>query len=412
MEHRLDSSVLITDAIDSTSNYLKTLGYAESTLNQFHRTWSHFIEYAFGNGLHFLTIDNCHSFLRNEYKIEPYEVKLTSYKCNQRRAIFMLLEYQATRSVKIRRPISEHKIPDEYNLVVSGYLQTLRDQGLSTSTYNFRKLKSIDIANYLLRNKVMDIRYIQIDDINGFIQTLIGLAKSTISSFLLVFRQLLKFAFDKKYLDVDYSTQFPQVQTNPGNSFTAVYTNEEIKRILSSVDRGNPNGKRDYAILMLGVRYGIRVSDIRDMQFSNIDFDTSTIKITQRKTKSTIEYELFPDVGWAIIDYLKYGRPKSNSKCIFVQHRAPYDKFSEYSHFYIMINKYLKAAGVSPPEGCRRGMHALRFSLASNLLSQNVPIHVVAQVLGHENINTTTIYTKIDMPQLSMCALEVPYETK
>ncbi|WP_434084578.1 tyrosine-type recombinase/integrase [Lacrimispora xylanisolvens] len=101
------------------------------------------------------------------------------------------------------------------------------------------------------------------------------------------------------------------------------YSADEISKILSSIDRGNPLGKRNYAMILLGVKYGLRISDIRTLKLSDISFEKNIISIIQQKTGKPLSLDLLPDVGWAIIDYLKYGRPNIEATEVFCSPRPP-----------------------------------------------------------------------------------------
>ena len=102
------------------------------------------------------------------------------------------------------------------------------------------------------------------------------------------------------------------------------FSADEICTIEESVNRSGGIGKRNYAMLLLAGRLGLRASDIANLQFSNIDWEKSEIRLTQYKTGNPISLPLLNDVGNAIIDYLKYGRFKSESQNVFISGRAPY----------------------------------------------------------------------------------------
>jgi site-specific recombinase XerD len=192
----------------------------------------------------------------------------------------------------------------------------------------------------------------------------------------------------------------------------STFSLDEIERLLNSIDRGNPTGKRDFAILLLAVRYGMRVSEITSLKLSNLNFETKEIQYIQNKTNNLMKLNLIESVGWAIIDYLRNGRPQSSSYHVFVRHVAPFDAFGENNNLSNVINKYLTLANIDISTDRKHGIHTLRHSLASRLLEQGTPLHVVSEALGHLELNSTTIYTKINMQQLSLCSLEVPYEAK
>jgi site-specific recombinase XerD len=200
---------------------------------------------------------------------------------------------------------------------------------------------------------------------------------------------------------------FPSVRTFANSEgLPNVFTKDEVSRLLAAVDRGSPLGKRDYAILLLATRYGLRASDIKGLEFTDIDWKEKKISISQSKTGNPLVLPLLEDIGWSIIDYIDHGRPVTDCPCIFVIHNAPYDRFvGSMNH---LITKYMNAAKIPVRSNRKPGLHALRHSLACELLREGTPISTIKEVLGHASISTTFRYQRMDMNQLAMCALEVP----
>ncbi len=164
-------------------------------------------------------------------------------------------------------------------------------------------------------------------------------------------------------------------------------------------------GKRDYAILLLITRLGLRSGDVCNLQYENIDWEQNKISLTQHKTGRPLTLPLLEDVGLALIDYLKFARPKCDSQFIFIRHRAPLGPFVSKS-VYMLVARYIGKAGLLTPSK-KHGPHALRHSLASRLLEENVPLPVISEILGHANTETTATYLSISVEQLRRCALEV-----
>jgi integrase len=202
--------------------------------------------------------------------------------------------------------------------------------------------------------------------------------------------------------------QWPKICIHKDKNIPQYYTAEEIKAILGAVDRANPLGKRDYAILMLAAHCGFRAGDIKELEFSDIDFENCQINITQEKTQKPLSTYLLPDVGWALIDYLQNGRPQSDSPKIFITHITPYESFVQSSALSFIIKKYAAAANVRGKKEQKNSFHMLRYSLASDLLKQDVPLTTISGILGHSGLNITSTYTRLDFNQLKSCALEVP----
>lgn len=175
--------------------------------------------------------------------------------------------------------------------------------------------------------------------------------------------------------------------------------------MLDTIDRNNPEGKRDYAIILCVTRLGLRASDIRNLRFGNLNWSRKTIMITMVKTKRPIELPLLEDVGWALIDYLKNGRPESKSDCVFIRHKAPYTQFGDCNSFHRMLSRRMHKAGLST-KGQKHGLHSLRNTLARQMLEHGTPLPVISEVLGHVSVQTTGLYLKIDLNGLRNCVLD------
>src|SRR5690606_14551117 len=122
-------------------------------------------------------------------------------------------------------------------------------------------------------------------------------------------RVYLRFLYFNKCTNEDLSLIVPKQKKYYYPSIPTVWKKEDVIRMLNTIDRGNPTGKRDYAILILVAKLGMRVGDIKSLKLSNLNWHSKTIEVTQEKTKNIVTYPILNDIGWALIDYLKNGRP-------------------------------------------------------------------------------------------------------
>jgi integrase/recombinase XerD len=227
-----------------------------------------------------------------------------------------------------------------------------------------------------------------------------------VATVLYVLRNYLTFLKEAGFIGTELASSLPHVRILRNAFIPHSWKTEDVKKLLSAIDRGDPKGKRDYAILLLIIRLGLRVSDIRRMQLSNLNWNRKIISIIMQKTSKALELPILDDIGWAIIDYLKNGRPQTTCNRLFVRHRAPFDAFGENECFQRELRRYMEAAGIVIPEGINCGMHSLRSTLAKNMLEAKAPLPVISGTLGHQNINTTSIYIKIDIEGLRKCTLD------
>jgi len=220
----------------------------------------------------------------------------------------------------------------------------------------------------------------------------------------IILRAFLKHLYNEGIVDWRTATILEKIKTRPVEKLPSYYTPMEIMGIEESIDRKSPMGKRNYAMLLLATRLGLRSSDIRHLQFSNLDWDKNLIYLQQYKTGKQIELPLLADVGEAIIDYVQHGRPKSALKQIFLRATSPYEPLT---NTWCAFNKYFSRSKLSLAKR-RRGGHAMRHSLATNMLKKGTPITVICDSLGHAGSATTMKYIHLNISGLLKCALEVP----
>lgn len=259
---------------------------------------------------------------------------------------------------------------------------------------------------FLEKEKILSFDRMTLSLVFRYIESIDPQKISTKNRILLLVKNYLRYLYEQKYLPTDFSGAVPKGKSIRRPQLPSTFTTDEIKKLLTSVDRGNPKGKRDYAILLLATKLGMRSSDIRWLKFENILWQKNSIVFKQQKTGRDITLPLLPEIGNAIIDYLKKGRPVSNESCLFLQIRSPY-KHIDRSTIGDMVQFHLKRAGINCTNR-KHGPHVLRHSFAGNLLSQKIPIPVISEALGHSSSQSTMDYLRIDLEKLCQCALDVP----
>jgi len=218
-------------------------------------------------------------------------------------------------------------------------------------------------------------------------------------------RVLFRFWKQENILNDGFKELFDTYRVSKTERVPSFYTAKEIMKVESSASRSSAVGKRDYAMLLLASRLGLRASDIAGLQFGNIDWDKNHITIMMKKTQNTIELPLLVDIGHAIIDYLRNGRPISILQNVFLSSRAPYVGTTK-ATVCAAIARIICRSGIDTRDK-HHGPHSLRHSLASTLLNNGTELPVIAEVLGHKSTQTTMLYLKIDINSLQKCALPV-----
>lgn len=305
------------------------------------------------------------------------------------------------------KQLRSYNIPDGFVDSYGSYLQYRKDNQICDGTLSGEKLYLERFFHFLRKRNVNYPQDISIEDVFAFIDDLRHYYEDgMISCNVRTARLYLKYCFDSKIITYDLYSRIPNIKYCKHSKLPSVYTEDEVKKILNSIDIGNPTGKRDYAIILLIARSGLRAGDVADLRFSDIDWDKQRIHRLQQKTKKALDIPLLNDVGEALVNYLKNGRPiESESDRIFVMHKHPYTHFGA-GNVGTIVNRNMARAGVRNSER-KCGSHALRHTLASRLLECNVPMPIISEILGHADTNTTMTYLRMNIEQLRSCALEV-----
>jgi site-specific recombinase XerD len=219
-------------------------------------------------------------------------------------------------------------------------------------------------------------------------------------------RVLFRFWKQEHIFDDRFDNLFDTYKVRKQERVPSFYTAKEIMTVENSISRSSSVGKRNYAMVLLASRLGLRASDIAGLQFNNIDWDKNLIILKMQKTQKMIELPLLADVGNAIINYLQHGRPKSTLQSVFLSSRAPYVEATK-ACVCAAINTIICHSGIDTG-GKHHGPHSLRHSLATTMLSNGTVLPVISEALGHKSTQTTMSYLKIDIASLRKCALPVP----
>lgn len=179
---------------------------------------------------------------------------------------------------------------------------------------------------------------------------------------------------------------------------------QQVECLLSNCDQSNKNGQRDYAILLLLARLGLRAGEIVKMTLDDIDWEAGEL-IIEGKGPRKDRLPLPWDVGEALVTYLQHGRPVCSTRRVFIRTRAPHNGFSSSVAVCNIVERALLRAKLQPP--CK-GAHLLRHSLATDMLRKGASLIEISEILRHASINTTEIYTKVDIAALRSLAQSWP----
>lgn len=386
--------------------YYRKRGYSPQHIQRFTRHIEEIRLFLTENGRPTYSATECEHFIQATIGGGEY-ASLSRWKKDAIRCANVLVEYNLTGMISFRTVRTREQLQGRIGKGIESFLQHRRSLGYSPDTISENKIYLGRFLKYLDAVGRTDFPELLKTDILGFITTLGYYKKGTIHCMLCSLRGLLCYLGREGLLPADWSYLVPKDNYKKEAKLPSTYTKEEIGRMLQAVDRGNPKGKRDYAMLLLACRLGLRTSDICGLCFDNLLWSQNLIVLVQWKTKRRIELPLLAEVGNAIIDYLRYGRPVSQLPYVFLHAGREQRRLTEPT-LHSIVWFYLRRAGIANVETKKHGPHALRHSLAGFLLEKKTPLPVISEVLGHGSSETTKTYLRIDMEALRQCALEVP----
>ncbi|MBE3036736.1 MAG: tyrosine-type recombinase/integrase [Candidatus Atribacteria bacterium] len=401
----------IHEAIEYIIASLQTQGQAPGTLKNYRNSFSVFEKYLNEQKISQVDEEVCleYVYLKTGMKLNSFNQKTLDPNINRRmKPLHLLLMYLDKEKFlyqprKIKEPfICPEGFCDEYGM----FMEECRRREYANATFNSNISKVEFFLKYLDSAQVSSSDEITLKDIGKFLALYDSAAVKYVGVILYVLRNYLSFIYHNGFTCCDFSLLLPKVRIMRNSSIPHSWKKTDVLKLLRVIDREDPKGKRDYAIILMTVRLGLRVSDIRAMKLSSLNWNRKTISLNMIKTKQAIELPLLDDIGWAVIDYLKNGRPKTCCDDLFIRHRPPYNDFVETSSFHESLRRYMLKANLSIPLNAHHGMHSLRSSLAKNMLEAQTPLPVISEILGHQNINTTSFYLKIDIEGLRKCALD------
>jgi len=241
---------------------------------------------------------------------------------------------------------------------------------------------------------------------DAFVATLAGYQAKTVEHKLCALRSFLRFAAGDGLVESTVLEAVPAAKSSRQARIPSVWDPADVAKILRAIDRGNPCGKRDYAIILLITRLGLRGVDLKRLRFADLDWPENRLSVVQVKTGRRVHLPLLKDVGWALIDYIRYGRPRADCPQVFLRHTAPIGPFSDQDHLHQILAKHARVAHVALGEERRHGMHSLRHTLATRLMEGGTPVEQIAEILGHARVASTGAYPKSSLHLLAQCALD------
>lgn len=331
------------------------LGFSISTMDEYQQTWNKFIKWK--NEKHFVYDSDEYS----KFLLEYYNFDVTTYTNKSRSR-----HQQLMRSKRILDNFDEYKIrmkkqtlsnaiyyeyPILWDKTVDAYLDYCKDvMQNSEKTIKIKYSYIKRLLSYFNKNGINELNKLNKENIIQFINLMVD--KGTVSKRrnFYILRDFVNYLFIEGIVKEDLSIYVPKIKRSEKRRIPTYLKEEEVEELLRSIPKIRKVDIRSYTIILIAARLGLRISDILNIKLKDIDWQNNKISVVQPKTHNLNVLPLSKEVGWAIIDYIKKSRPKTNSEYLFVTFKYPYEKMEKFTEFY----RYFEKSGIEIKENKKR----------------------------------------------------------
>lgn len=385
------------------SNYLKAYGYRDGTRHAYCSVLSHF--------LCWLTTESPREQTINSGTIEAF-LKQHLPVCSCSSPVFK--EYKTARAAlnNLLVVLGEGKLSPftaQIPPFIAGTLLEFDDFqrdvcGLAESTRIYRQRFVRTFLVWLFGSSMIDSGKITPEVLVRFVADQAGeLKPSSISVMLSALRSYLRFLQFKGESNVSLLAAVPGPPNWSLTSIPPCLSDEETDKFLAAFDISTPTGRRDYGMARCLIDLGLRCHEVASLQLDDINWHLGVVELHHNKNRQEAQLPLPDTTGRAIVDYLHNGRPATTSRSLFVFHRAPFGRGVANTTVRGAIRRAFARAGLP-----WTGTHILRHTMATKMVRNGVTLKEIADILRHGDIDTTQIYTKVNLPELRQVAMPWP----
>ncbi len=387
------------------------IGFSISTMDGYQRIWNKYIKWKKEDDFIYSEEDYS-KFLLDWYQfdVSTYSNESKSHHQQLMRSKKMLDDFDSYKIKMINKCLPNalySEYPANWNTILENYINYCKnDRCNSESSLKNKKDYLIRLLSYFHNLKISSLDKINRDTIIIFINETIDKGNVSKRRNFYVLKDFLNYLFIERIIQEDLSYLIPKIKRNQRKKIPTYLKPESVENLLSIISKETAIQKRDYAIILIAARLGLRVSEILNIKLKDIDWKNHKLIVYQTKNNNLNNLPLTKEVGWTIIDYIKNGRPKCNNEYLFVIHKYPFEKLNKFQSF----NKYFEKIDVEYNSENKKGIHNLRHSLATNLLNNEIPVNIIASSLGDSIETTSKTYIKVNKNKLKECFLEVEDE--
>lgn len=389
---------------------LRRCGYREKSIEKYYYNFSPLQACARKHGIDAIGENLVHIFL-SENGIDPDAgADDRSQKNKWRRRVAMALHHFIVHGEIPLRLARKTVYPGDWERVRISFTEFCKAElELSAATIRNRRFFLRDFALFMKAQRILSPRDLNSQVIKKYCgERLLAVnirTQKTRANMAVSARSFMTYLLRRENGNPEWVSLVPRIEHAHVNTLPYIWTEEDIKSMLHSVDRKTSIGKRDFAILMLASRTGMRNSDICALRIDDIHWDDSSIRFFQKKTGYEQILPLTNPVGTALLEYFRDGRPYTKERRIFVRHQPRFAPLCS-GYVLLIVQKYCRKLGIQPVSRRGIGMHAFRHTVASRMVEAGVDFETISGILGHTSLDTTKQYTRIDIDALRTAALD------
>ncbi|MFA7157443.1 MAG: tyrosine-type recombinase/integrase [Bacilli bacterium] len=324
---------------------------------------------------------------------------------DQRKASYLIVQYKNTGAYNPKHLFHNSK----YTLTNPYFIKFLKyEYQYYKETYHLSKgsndgnfYTTKKFCFYLESIGFKNFQNLTINEVVNFISGIKKTNKGNIKSNIHQIKRILTYLDEKNIVHLNVNLSILKPQFIPPKEIVT-FSKEEIIKILNTIDRNTSVGKRDYAIILLGITTGLRACDVVSLTLNDINWEKEYIKVVQSKTRKEIEVPLLANTSNALATYILKARPKVDSNTLFLTSRNPIKQMISYSLNNI-LRKYCKKVNVIKKK--KGTFHSLRRSFCTWLSQDLTPVDLIAECVGHSNVYTAERYISVS-PIMIQCCLD------
>jgi len=400
----MHTNLLLENLIHGVLKEISKLGLCSELNCQYRRTYDRLKEFAKKKHMDFYSADLIEYFLENIEQRYKTGTIGNSRRNHLRRAVLLLKDYVENETIEwktygaISKPMPSCH---EFLHLYSKYIDSLKSYGRSANTIQSARNMVRQFLLFLEDNGCSTLSMATPEMVTLFFQHLLATYKPTSIR--------IPASHIRSFLGLTEGGErlLPLVPSRcvRNKPIIPILSDKEYDA-LKSILRSPTIPLRDKTIIQLALRTGLRAVDIVGMKLSNIDWVNDTISIIQSKTGNPFIIPLTADVGNLLSSYILNERPGTDNPYIFLRSLAPFRPLSGHSACYAMVRKAFQQAGIRPGDE-RKGIHVIRHTVASMMLSKGVPVTTISSMLGHSNKRSTDRYLTTDMEHMKECAIDL-----